>query len=69
MAASPKSLLSLILLLLVVVAHGTQIAMAQSSTCTTQLSELNVCAPFVVPGVNTNPSSRCCNALQAVDRD
>ncbi|KHN31527.1 Stamen-specific protein FIL1 [Glycine soja] len=67
MAAATKSLLSLILLL--VVSHETQMAMTQSSTCSSQLSDLNVCAPFVVPGVNTNPNATCCNALQAVDRD
>ncbi|KAL2334639.1 hypothetical protein Fmac_015852 [Flemingia macrophylla] len=74
--AEAKSLFSLgyqlaIVLLLLVVAHdGTQMAMAQSSTCTNELSNLNVCAPFVVPGAaNTNPSATCCNALHSVDRE
>ncbi|TKY45129.1 MEN-8 protein [Spatholobus suberectus] len=72
--AAPKSLFSLgsqiaVLLLLLVVAHGTQMAKAQSSTCSSQLSNLNVCAPFVVPGApNTSPSATCCSAIQAVDR-
>ncbi|KAK7314986.1 hypothetical protein VNO77_33518 [Canavalia gladiata] len=78
MAASLKSLLislrsqQLGMLILLIVALGThnEMAKAQTNTCTSELSDLNVCAPFVVPGApNTNPSSSCCNALQAVDRD
>ncbi|WP_375792699.1 hypothetical protein [Yersinia pestis] len=43
---------------------------AQSDSCTSELSNLNVCAPFVVPGANdTTPSSECCGALEAVNRD
>ncbi|KAG9146260.1 hypothetical protein Leryth_007963 [Lithospermum erythrorhizon] len=40
------------------------------NSCSTSLGNLNVCAPFVVPGaLNTNPSHDCCNALQAIDHD
>ncbi|KAK7270837.1 hypothetical protein RJT34_26296 [Clitoria ternatea] len=60
----------LAVLLILVVALGTQkeMAKAQRNACTSELSNLNVCAPFVVPGAaNTNPSAGCCSALQAVD--
>nr|UZQ19738.1 stamen-specific protein FIL1 [Gleditsia microphylla] len=60
------------MLLLLLVALGTEtikVAEAQSSSCTNGLSNLNVCAPFVVPDNNTPPSSDCCNALEAVDHD
>lgn len=76
MASAPKSLFSLgsqisvLLILLVVAHHGTQMTKAQSGACTSELSNLNVCASFVVPGAaNTKPSATCCNALQAVDHD
>ncbi|XVF09817.1 hypothetical protein REPUB_Repub07fG0129000 [Reevesia pubescens] len=71
-----KSLVSLssqaaaaaLLLFLAVAAVQTQTGEAQS--CTDQLTNLNVCAPFVVPGaLNTNPSSECCGALQSVQHD
>ncbi|KAJ1433750.1 Bifunctional inhibitor/plant lipid transfer protein/seed storage helical domain [Sesbania bispinosa] len=75
--ASLKSLFSerlsqlALLLLLVIMALGTEKEMAKAhSTCSNQLSNLNVCAPFVVPGASiTNPSAGCCDALQAVDHD
>ncbi|XWS48405.1 hypothetical protein CRYUN_Cryun13aG0073600 [Craigia yunnanensis] len=57
-----------LLLLLAVAAVQTQTAKAQS--CTNELTNLNVCAPFVVPGATeTNPSSDCCGALQSVQHD
>lgn len=63
----------LTMLLLLVLALGTEkeMAKAQNSTCSNQLSNyVNVCAPFVVPGVpNTSPSTGCCAALRAVDTD
>ncbi|XP_019452027.1 PREDICTED: protein 108-like [Lupinus angustifolius] len=70
--AVPKSLFSLrshvAVLLLLVVTLGTKMGMAQN-ICTTQLSNLNVCAPFVVPGALGAPSAGCCDALQAVNPD
>ncbi|KAK8686616.1 hypothetical protein V6N13_125639 [Hibiscus sabdariffa] len=57
-----------ILVLLTVAAVQTQTAKAQS--CTTELTNLNVCAPFVVPGATqTTPSPDCCAALQSVQHD
>ncbi|KAK4363132.1 hypothetical protein RND71_018373 [Anisodus tanguticus] len=39
-------------------------------TCSASLSNLNVCAPFVVPGTaNPSPSADCCSALQSVDHE
>ncbi|XP_074319655.1 protein MEN-8 [Silene latifolia] len=43
---------------------------AQAGGCASQLGNLNVCAPYVVPGaVNTNPSQECCAALSGVNHD
>ncbi|CAO2838891.1 unnamed protein product [Amaranthus hypochondriacus] len=43
------------------------VAEAQS-TCANQLGSLNVCAPYVLPGIqNSAPSAECCGALQAVE--
>ncbi|XP_057788185.1 stamen-specific protein FIL1-like [Salvia miltiorrhiza] len=39
-------------------------------TCSSSLSSLNVCTPFVVPGATAaNPNADCCGALQAVNHD
>ncbi|RHN81866.1 putative bifunctional inhibitor/plant lipid transfer protein/seed storage helical [Medicago truncatula] len=59
------------LVLVLVVALGTKMEMGEAqTTCPTQLSNLNVCAPFVVPGSpNTNPSPDCCTALQSTNPD
>ncbi|XP_044506655.1 stamen-specific protein FIL1-like [Mangifera indica] len=55
-----------LLVLLIAVAAQTQMATSQS--CASELNNLNVCAPFVVPGTNSaSPSAECCNALQSVD--
>ena len=57
-----------LLLLLAVTAVQTQTAKEQS--CTNQLTNLNVCAPFVVPGATeTNPSSDYCGAIRSVQHD
>ncbi|KAI3800159.1 hypothetical protein L1987_35469 [Smallanthus sonchifolius] len=46
------------------------VARTHGQTCPNQLGNLNVCAPFVVPGsTDVLPSSDCCLALQAVDHD
>ncbi|KAG9155424.1 hypothetical protein Leryth_009857 [Lithospermum erythrorhizon] len=64
-----NSIVALLLVVLVVQCQ-TLVVNAQPQTCSTSLSNLNVCAPFVVPGaVNTSPSNDCCSALQAVDHD
>ena len=45
-------------------------AEAQAQVCSTELGNLNVCAPFVVPGAaNSQPNSDCCQALGAVSHD
>ncbi|XP_022734821.1 protein MEN-8-like [Durio zibethinus] len=65
---SSKAAAAALLLLLAVAAVQTQTAKAQS--CANVLTNLNVCAPFVVPGATeTNPSSECCGALQSVQHD
>ncbi|XP_019059454.1 PREDICTED: protein MEN-8 [Tarenaya hassleriana] len=56
----------LIAFALVLIAVG----VAEGQSCTAELTNLNTCAEFVVPGAaNTNPSSECCGALQAVPVD
>ncbi|PSS33103.1 Stamen-specific protein, partial [Actinidia chinensis var. chinensis] len=81
--AATKSLVSLVsraMMLFVLVAlvaqtHGQpngpmgQIVVAQQlQSCSAQLGNLNLCAPFVLPGA-ANPSAECCNALQAVGHE
>ncbi|KMS99032.1 hypothetical protein BVRB_3g066380 [Beta vulgaris subsp. vulgaris] len=61
-----KATLVILVIALVVQFKG---SVAQN-TCPTQLGNLNVCAPYVVPGTaNTIPSSDCCGALQAVEHE
>ncbi|XP_061359887.1 protein MEN-8-like [Gastrolobium bilobum] len=73
--ASVKCMVSLrhqvTMLVLLVVALGTEMELGEAqSSCSNQLSNLNVCAPFVVPGApNTNPSAECCGALGALNHD
>lgn len=62
--AGMKSLVVMLLLVAVLVGQ----AQAQPQSCSTQLSNLNNCAPFVLPGA-TNPSAECCGALGAVQQD
>ncbi|KAL3652374.1 Guanine nucleotide-binding protein alpha-3 subunit [Castilleja foliolosa] len=68
--AAMKSVFPLTMLIVVMIAQSRFIIITQAQdTCTTSLNSLNVCAPFVVPGASTNPSSDCCGALQAVDHE
>lgn len=65
-----SSQISQVTLLLLVVALAGRTHGQTAQTCPNQLGNLNVCAPFVVPGsANTLPNSDCCLALQAVDHD
>ncbi|CAM8993440.1 unnamed protein product [Rhodiola kirilowii] len=61
--AAAAVLKSVAMLLLILV----ETAQAQDS-CPSQLSTLNVCTPFLMPGAG-NPSAECCGALRAVPRD
>lgn len=64
MGMSQISQVTLVLLMVALVAP------TNSQTCPNQLGNLNVCAPFVVPGsTDVTPSSDCCLALQGVDHD
>ncbi|KAJ6761309.1 PROTEIN YY1 [Salix purpurea] len=68
--AAIRSLSSSLAVLLLLTALAVQTQLAHSQQCTSQLSNLNVCAPFVLPGAaNTTPSAECCNALEAVQHD
>ncbi|KAI3519504.1 hypothetical protein L1887_08678 [Cichorium endivia] len=67
MAAMGVSKINQVTLVLLVLAL---VARTYGQTCPNQLSNLNVCAPFVVPGsADLTPNSDCCGALQAVDHD
>ncbi|MBA0740828.1 hypothetical protein Gogos_014014 [Gossypium gossypioides] len=73
---SLKSLVSLssrsaaVALLVWVVSVAMQTHTTNAQSCPTELTSLNVCAPFVVPGAAVaNPSIDCCNALQSVHHD
>ncbi|KAL2458356.1 Bifunctional inhibitor/lipid-transfer protein/seed storage 2S albumin superfamily protein [Abeliophyllum distichum] len=60
----------LVVLLLVLIAQNDMTQSQAQSSCSSSLANLNVCAPFVVPGAtNTAPSSDCCGALQSLDHD
>ncbi|KAK8475298.1 hypothetical protein V6N13_070322 [Hibiscus sabdariffa] len=55
---------------MVVAAAVLQSQTADAQSCPTELTSLNVSAPFVVPGAAvSNPSLDCCNALQSVHHD
>ncbi|XP_073018061.1 stamen-specific protein FIL1-like [Primulina eburnea] len=67
--AAMKSVSALVLVL-VLVAQSQMIPQSLAQTCSSTLSTLNVCAPFVMPGAAaTAPNPDCCNALQAVDHN
>lgn len=73
--AALKSLVSLssqaaLLFLVVAVGVAVQAQTAQAQSCTSELNNLNVCAPYVVPGAtNTMPNADCCGALRGVHHD
>ncbi|MCD7469460.1 hypothetical protein HAX54_008511 [Datura stramonium] len=64
-----SSVVSLFLLaLLVQIVLQSRVTECQAQTCSASLANLNVCAPFVVPGAPT-ASAECCSALQSIDHD
>lgn len=69
--AALKSVLSIVLLsILMTVVLQSQVIESQGQTCSASLGNLNVCAPFVLPGTsNTTPSTECCATLQSLDHD
>ncbi|KAF3641063.1 Stamen-specific protein FIL1 [Capsicum annuum] len=67
---APKKSVIVFIVLLAVVLQSAVIECQGQMTCSASLSNLNVCAPFVVPGLtNPNPSAECCTAIQSVDHD
>ncbi|CAL9243207.1 unnamed protein product [Arabidopsis halleri] len=71
MAASSNSsksfMMAVVMVALVLVVAATVV---DGQSCNAQLSGLNVCGEFVVPGADrTNPSAECCNALEAVPNE
>ncbi|MCL7025760.1 hypothetical protein MKW94_016399 [Papaver nudicaule] len=55
-------------LFLILVTLGAEIKSVQSQTCMQDITNLNVCAQFVLPGQGVAlPSTECCSALQRVD--
>ncbi|XP_062076139.1 protein MEN-8-like [Humulus lupulus] len=65
MAGLKCTVLLVFMIAVVVMAHT-----AEAQVCSTQLSNLNVCAPFVVPGASVpHPTSDCCVALGALNHD
>ncbi|KAL5727668.1 Protein MEN-8 [Ranunculus cassubicifolius] len=67
--AIAKSVSSSATMLLIIMAMAAQTMTVSSQECSAQLTNLNTCAPFVVPGVNGPPSPVCCSALQSVNHD
>nr|Q38737.1 RecName: Full=Stamen-specific protein FIL1; Flags: Precursor [Antirrhinum majus]CAA40553.1 FIL1 [Antirrhinum majus] len=66
--AAMKSIVPLVMLT-VLVAQSQLITQSEAQTCSASLANLNACAPFVVLGAATTPSSDCCTALQSVDHE
>ncbi|KAL2920610.1 Protein MEN-8 [Bienertia sinuspersici] len=68
---SSKSTLSKATLAILVIALMVQFkgSVAQQNTCASELGNLNLCAPYVVPGAPTPPNSDCCGALRSVTHD
>lgn len=64
-----KSVFGVILVIVVVAGFDLMGGTTAQSTCSSSLSSLNVCTPFVVPGAAANPSADCCGALQSIDHD
>ncbi|KAK6926281.1 Bifunctional inhibitor/plant lipid transfer protein/seed storage helical domain [Dillenia turbinata] len=67
-----RCLCALLVMLVIInmVTQGPQIGRAQVQSCRDHLGNLNVCAPFVVPGGGSaNPGPDCCSSLQAVDHE
>ncbi|PKA52771.1 Protein MEN-8 [Apostasia shenzhenica] len=70
-AMKTKTLSAFLVVLLAVAGAGRQAA-AQTANCSAGLSDLTVCAPFVVPGAAGGPpipSAQCCSALKGVNRE
>ncbi|XP_073272150.1 stamen-specific protein FIL1-like [Primulina huaijiensis] len=67
--AAMKSVSSLVLVI-VLAAQSQMIPRSLAQTCSSSLSALNICAPFVMPGAAAAPPSPdCCNALQTIEHD
>ncbi|KAI4294984.1 hypothetical protein MLD38_040743 [Melastoma candidum] len=67
MAANTKSSGFILAVLVAAVIHTQHVQQAQGQSCPSELSNLNMCAPFVVPGSsNLIPSAKCCSALRLV---
>ncbi|XP_019095837.1 PREDICTED: protein 108-like [Camelina sativa] len=66
-SSSSKSIMKVAVMVMLVVMAATVV---DGQSCNAQLSGLNVCGEFVVPGADrTNPSAECCNALEAVPNE
>ena len=68
-STSLAKVIYLVVIIIIVLGMKIKASMAQAqNTCANQLGNLNVCAPFVLPGTqNSAPSAKCCGALQAVE--
>ncbi|XP_050221308.1 stamen-specific protein FIL1-like [Mercurialis annua] len=66
--AALKSILAVVAVLVISVLVQSQVGEAQQS-CPAQLTSLNVCGQYVVPGATADPSPQCCTALQTVEHD
>ncbi|XP_073148583.1 stamen-specific protein FIL1 [Henckelia pumila] len=69
--AAMKSVSISLVLVIVLVAQSQLMPQSLAQTCSSSLSTLNVCAPFVMPGAaaTATPSPDCCNALQTIEHD
>ncbi|XP_026377785.1 protein 108-like [Papaver somniferum] len=57
-------------LFLMLMTLGAEIKSVRSQSCLQDITNLNVCAPFVLPGQGVAlPTAECCGALQRVDQN
>ncbi|KAI4378135.1 hypothetical protein MLD38_015660 [Melastoma candidum] len=73
MAATKSSVFLRVAALAVLIASMVQMQLVEQvrgQSCPSQLTNLNMCAPFVVPGASAmTPSNDCCSALQSIQHD
>ncbi|CAN6866318.1 unnamed protein product [Brassica oleracea var. botrytis] len=65
-----KSFTTIIFVMFLAMSALETVPMVRSQQCLDNLSNMQVCAPLVLPGaVNPAPNSNCCIALQATNKD
>ncbi|CAN8256974.1 unnamed protein product [Cochlearia groenlandica] len=70
MEYSLKSLASILIVMVLAMSALETGPMVRAQQCNVSLSNMQACAPLVLPGaVNPKPNSDCCVALQSTNKD